>query len=462
MQSYEEFLASKATVAKPCGLGVVPELNPKLFPFQRDIVAWALKRGRACLFADCGMGKAFMSLEWSRVVHDHTGGNILILAPLAVSKQTVREGEKFGITVNICRTQEDVRPGINVTNYEMLHHFDASSFVGVVADESSILKSYSGATRNQIIESFKATPYKLACTATPAPNDHMELGNHSEFMGVMTRPEMLSMFMIHDGGDTSQWRLKGHAETAFWKWVCSWAVMIRKPSDLGYSDDGFDLPLLRFYEHVIESTQRSEGMLFAMPARTLQEQRAARRATMEARVAKVAELVNASNEPWLVWCELNDEGNALEKAIGGAVQVAGADSDDAKESRMLGFSDGTHRVLVSKPSLAGHGMNWQHCPNVAYVGLSHSWEQFYQSVRRCWRYGQTRPVNVHVVTTNLEMAVLENIKRKEADAERMASEMVSHMRETNIADVRGTRRDATEYLPLVKMRLPAWLRTEVT
>lgn len=460
---YEAFLEQKRITSPDVGIQTTVRLSGKLFPFQRDIVRWALRRGRAAIFADCGLGKTPMQLEWAKHVAKHSGRPVLILAPLAVSEQTAREGVKFGVLVTVCAEQADVKPGVNITNYEKLHRFDASAFGGVVLDESSILKSYDGATRTQIIDAFRETPFRLACTATPAPNDHMELGNHSEFLGAMTRAEMLAMYFTHDGGDTSKWRLKGHAEDTFWQWVCSWAIMLRKPSDLGYEDDGFDLPEMRIHRHIVKSTQRPEGMLFMMPAETLNEQRAARRASMGDRVRAVVDLVAAAPaEPWLVWCELNDEGDELERAIPGAVQVAGKHDNDTKSKRLSGFTIGDPQILVSKASLAGFGMNWQHCANVAFVGLSHSYEQFYQAVRRCWRFGQTRPVNVHVVTSDLELAVLDNVMRKEADAQKMAREMVGHMRDMNIAAVKGLHRTQTTYRPDRAMRIPSWCVREDT
>ena len=457
---YDVFLQSKANASPAVGIEKPGKLNDRMFPFQKDIVKWALRRGRAAIFADCGLGKSLMQLEWAHNVAKHTKGQVLILAPLAVAEQTVAEGEKFGIHVRLCNTQEDVGQGLNVTNYEKLHKFDPSAFDGVVLDESSILKSFDGSTKTVLIEAFQKTRFRLACTATPAPNDYMELGNHAEFLGAMTRAEMLAMYFVHDGGDTSQWRIKGHAENAFWDWVCSWGIMLRKPSDLGYEDAGFALPEMVIHKHVVQSTQRPEGMLFMMPAETLQEQRAARRASLNDRVNKVAELVNGSPEPWLVWCELNDEGDQLEKAIQGALQVAGKDNNETKSARLTGFAKGTPRILVSKPSLAGFGLNYQHCANVAFVGLSHSYEQFYQAVRRCWRFGQTRPVHVHIVTSDLELSILDNVLRKEKDSQKMAREMVGHMRDKNIASVRGLTRNVASYCPTEPMQIPSWLTSE--
>ena len=438
--AYADFLASKAVRHVPTGLDIVPALNPQLFDFQADIVRWALRKGRAAIFADCGMGKTAMQLEWAK----HIPGKVLILAPLAVSTQTVREGQKFHVDCAYSRTPIDAH--VTVTNYEMLDHFNPADYTAVVLDESSILKAYDGKFRTQIIESFRDVPFRLACTATPAPNDHMELGNHAEFLGVMTRTEMLSTFFVHDGGDTSKWRLKGHAEADFWRWMCSWAVMIRKPSDLGYEDGAFILPGLTMHQHVVEAQHTPDGALFAMEATTLQERQQARKLTTIERAQRVADLVaTRPDEPWLIWCNLNDESQTVTRMIEDAVEVTGSDSPEAKESRMLGFTAGDHRVLVTKPSIAGFGMNWQHCPNVVFLGLSDSYEQFYQAVRRCWRFGQTREVQCHVITSDIEGAVVANIQRKEADAARMAEEMVSHMHDLNEQEIRGTVRTKDEY-----------------
>jgi superfamily II DNA or RNA helicase len=429
---YAAFLARKAVTDPPTGLSKVPALNAALFEFQRDITAWALRRGRAAIFADCGMGKTAMQLEWAK----HVPGNVLILAPLAVAEQTVAEGAKFGIPVKYARAQADAGR-ITVTNYEMLDRFDPAHFAGVVLDESSILKSYDGATRTAIIETFRQTPFRLACTATPAPNDFMELGNHAEFLGVMSRVEMLSMFFVHDGGETQKWRLKGHAESEFWKWLSSWAVMIRKPSDLGYPDGAFILPELVMHDVTVRIDEPGSGQLFPMMASTLQERLQARRDTLKERIEHAAAIVNATQEPFLLWCNLNEESAQLAKAIPGAVEVTGSDSHEKKSAAMLGFSRGDIRVLVTKPSIAGFGMNWQHCNNMAFVGLSDSYEAFYQAVRRCWRFGQTKPVNVYVVTAETEGAVVANIKRKEADSMKMAENMVAHMKDLNTAAVHG-------------------------
>lgn len=437
---YKAFLANKRIETRFAGLKP-KEPHPILFDFQRDLVKWALRRGRACLFEDCGLGKTFQQIEWARQIP----GNVLILAPLAVADQTVKEAAKLECLVRYCRSQSEVKKGITITNYEMLEHFNPKKFKGVVLDESSIIKHFEGKFRNAIITGFADTPYRLACTATPAPNDHMELGNHAEFVGAMSRTEMLSMFFVHDGGDTSKWRLKGHAEIEFWKWVCSWAVMIRKPSDLGYSDGAFSLPALTVEQITVESKESGE-FLFPVEALTLQERIGARRDSIEERVTKCAELVNGSREAWVVWCNLNSESEALTAAINGAVQVQGSDPIDAKLKKLNDFSSGKTRVMITKPSIAGHGLNWQHCANVAFVGLSDSWEQYYQAVRRCWRFGQTREVAVHIITSTAEGQVVANIKRKEADADRMAAEMVKHMHSINEQNVKGVSKTEDAYV----------------
>ena len=419
-------------------------INPKLFNFQADIDRWAIRRGRAAIFADCGLGKTPMQLEWARQVNEHTNKPILIVAPLAVSVQTKREGNKFDIPVNICKDQSDIKNGINITNYEKLDHFDAYNFSGIVLDESSILKSYTGKTRNKIIEMFSRTPYKLACTATPSPNDFMELGNHAEFLGVLTRSEMLSMFFINDTANVGTWRLKGHGEDEFWKWVCSWAVMIKKPSDLGYDDDGFILPELSIIENKIEYGKPLPGNLFVKNATTLSDRRLARKETITQRCEQAAELATNSNQ-WLLWCGLNDESKMLKELIPDAVEVTGSDSDEHKESAIMDFAEGNIRALITKPKIAGFGVNWQSCSNMAFVGLSDSYESYYQCIRRCWRFGQDKPVNVHVITADIEGNVVDNIKRKEKDAEKMSEKMVGIMADYSKEEIKSTKQMEYDY-----------------
>jgi superfamily II DNA or RNA helicase len=424
---YRAFLDAKQVRHVASGFEA-PALNPGLFDWQAELVRWAVRRGSAALWLDCGLGKTFMQLEWARVVLERTKRDVLILAPLAVSGQTQREATKFGIEAHVARAAADVKPGINITNYERLDKFDPARFGAVVLDESSILKSFDGTLRQQITEFALKMPYRLACTATPAPNDYMELGNHSEFVGSLSRTEMLSTFFTHDGGETSKWRLKRHAEDEFWKWISSWAVYVRRPSDIGYSDDGFDLPKLNVTSHIIEAPPL-EGMLFATEARTLTEQRAARRQSLDERVKLAAKLANGNKQPWVIWCDLNDESEALHEAIPDSIEVTGSMDLDKKESALEAFTQGRERVIVTKPSMAGFGLNWQHCPNMIFAGLSHSFEKYYQAIRRCWRFGQQKPVSVHVIMSEAETSVLANIKRKERDAEKMAERISIHMKD---------------------------------
>lgn len=455
--NYQEYLNNKKIIDLPSGIDV-ESLNPMLFDFQRDIVKWALRRGRACVFADCGLGKTPMQLEWANQVHKSIG-DVLIVAPLAVASQTVKEGQKFGIEAAYSRDGNKATCGITITNYEMLCHFNPSDYAGVVLDESSILKSYTGKIRNEIIDMFSKTPYRLACTATPAPNDLMELGNHAEYVGAMSRTEMLAMFFVHDGGETQKWRLKGHAKNDFWKWVCSWAVMIRKPSDLGYDDNDFILPDLNIHEIVVEADHsQATDTLFVMEANTLQERQQARRDSIEDRSKKAAEIANSSDEPWLIWCDRNDESQLLSKLIHDSKEIKGSDHYKYKENTMLGFSDGSVKRLVTKPSIAGWGMNWQHCSKVIFVGLSDSYEQFYQAVRRSWRFGQKNPVDCYIITSSTEGAVVANIKRKEKQAQEMAMGMIANMHVYNEENLHGLQRTITGYSPKQKMIIPEWLK----
>ncbi len=456
---YSEFIKTKASRHEPSGFNVVEnKLNPMLFDWQKKLVAISLSRGRNALFEDCGLGKTFQSLEWSKFVSDKTDAPVLILAPLAVSHQTKREGDKFGVLVNICRDGDDVVPGVNITNYEKLDNFDPSVFSGIVLDESSILKNFSGKIRNKIIESFSQTPYKLCCTATPAPNDYTELGNTAEFLGVMTRSEMLSMFFINNTGDTTaNWRLKGHVrDNIFWEWVSSWAVMIQKPSDIGFEDGDFILPQLNIQDVVLPHTGERHT-LFVEPATTLTDRRNARKESLEERVLKTSRIINQSDDIWIAWCNLNAESDALRSAIRGSVEVRGSDTQEHKERSMLDFADGKIKCLVSKPSIAGMGMNFQSCSNMAFVGLSDSFEQYYQSVRRCWRFGQKKQVNAYIVTGEKEGNVVSNIKRKEHDMKKMFAGIRHHM-----ARVVGNKQSSlliktTDYKPKKHIEIPDFL-----
>ena len=450
--NYNDFISNKAFVLESCGINVDPdELNPMLFDFQRDIVRWALAKGRAAIFADCGLGKTIMQLEWADQIRKRTGGKVLILAPLAVSNQTKREGETFGINVNICTSQADVTAeAVNITNYEKLDNFIGNEFTAVVLDESSILKAFAGKIRNQIINCFAKTPYKLACTATPAPNDFMELGNHSEFLGVMTRAEMLSMFFVHDGGETSKWRLKGHAESLFWQWMSSWCVVVDNPQKLGYNADGYVLPELNIKQIIVDGEEP------VMESLTLTERREARRESLSERCKAAADIVNNSAENWLVWCDLNAESDMLSDLIGGAVNVQGSDKPEYKTRSMLDFSKDKIKCLITKPKIAGYGMNWQNCHNMIFVGLSDSFEAYYQAVRRCWRFGQSESVNVYIIISAKEGPVKANIERKQADNEKMKEQLIELTKDITKRELKSTCRISTPYDPSCLMELPKW------
>ncbi len=451
MQQYEEFISAKSKMSESHGFDIdTGMLNKHLFDFQRDIVKWALAKGKAAIFADCGLGKTLMQLSWAYEIYLHTGGSVLILAPLAVAAQTQSEGERFDIPVTICESDDDIVPGVNITNYEKLGRFNTDNLIGVVLDESSILKSFTGKVRTDLINRFSNTPYRLACTATPAPNDYMELGNHAEFLGIMSRNEMLSMYFTHDGSDTAKWRLKGHAENTFWEWMASWAVVLDNPASLGYEDDGYELPKLHVHEIVVDKTGED------VPTLSLLERRRARKASLESRCRAAADLVNASNEQWLVWCDLNDESTTLKEMIDLAEDVKGSDKATRKQGMMLGFGSGFLKCLVTKPSIAGFGMNWQNCHNMIFVGLSDSYEQYYQALRRCWRFGQKHEVNAYIVISEKEGAVKANIERKEADAIKMRDAMIALTRDAVRTELSKTRRESTEYNPCVPMVLPNW------
>lgn len=424
MADYLEFLASKRRQVPRVGIDVTPaDVHPTLHPWQAEIVCWAAGVGLAAIWADTGLGKTFMQVEWARL----SGDTSLIVAPLAVCQQTVREAAKLGVTARYVRDGSEVTgPGMYITNYEMIQHFAASLFDAVVLDESSILKNSAGAMRTLLIEHFRTVPRRLSCTATPAPNDPEELTSQAEFLGVMTRVEMLAAYFVHDSD--AGWRLKGHARGPMFRWMASWALAIRRPSDMGYDDDGYDLPGLSIREHLLPIDVVPEGQLFATDIGGVGGRAAVRKATAEARCRKVAELVGAEpTEPWVLWAGLNSEADMLADLIPGAVNVHGSMSPEDKAAALLGFADGEFRVLITKPSLASFGLNWQHCARMAFVGLSDSYEQYYQAIRRCYRYGQTRVVHAHVVLSDLEGQIAANIRRKEAEAARSTTQLVAAM-----------------------------------
>lgn len=446
--NYSDFLDRKTQLG--CDHGFEPSWMPdNLFPFQMSLVEWACRKGRAAIFADCGLGKTPMQLTWAENVVRKTDGRVLILTPLAVAFQTVKEGEKFGIEVKHRREGLQNGDRIVVTNYERLHYFNPNDFDGVVCDESSILKNFDGETRKAITDFMRKRPYRLLCTATAAPNDYIELGTSSEALGVMERRHMLAQFFTHDGGDTATWRLKGHArERLFWRWVCSWARACRKPSDLGFEDNGFKLPSLTVRDHIVTAAKPRDGYLFDISAVGLDEQREDLRRTIDERCGMVAELCNAHNQPAVCWCNLNAEADAIAGAVRGAVNVQGSDSDEEKEEAFAGFANGDIRVIVSKASIAGFGLNWQHCAHETFFP-SHSYEQYYQCVRRCWRFGQKNPVTVDMVTTDGQQNVLRNMERKAEAASEMFAQLVALMRdELQIKKTTGyTKRE----------EIPSWL-----
>ena len=419
--TYAEFLERKTVSARASGLVEIPRLNPHLFDFQRIVTGRALKSGRYALFLDTGLGKTICQIEWAK----HVPGRVLILAPVAVAPQTVREGrEKLGVDI-IHSRDGTIGQRITITNYERLHMFDTSAFTGVVLDESSILKSFTGKTRNLLVDTFRQTPFRLACTATPSPNDHTELGNHAEFLGVMTRESMLSRWFVNDTSDTGTWRLKGHAASDFWRWVSTWAACVSRPSDAGGDDSPFDLPPISTAMHVVESSARPDvdsGSLFGFTELSATNIHADKRSTLNERVQKSAELADTDDHA-IIWCESNDESSALAKAIPDSVEVRGSDDPDDKESKLDAFSRGEVKRIITKPSIAGFGLNWQHCAHVIFASLSFSYETFYQAIRRSWRFGQKRPVHVDVVLAESEQGIWRTIREKMESHEEMKSAM---------------------------------------
>lgn len=418
--SYADFLASKRREAIAVGPTIEPsEIHPMLHDWQAEVVTWAVRRGRAAIFADCGLGKTFMQLEWARLVAEST----LILAPLSVARQTVREAKKLDIDARYVRSGDDVDgPGIWITNYEMADEFDPADFGAVVLDESSILKNVDGKTRQRLTSRLAHVPYRLACTATPAPNDVSELCNHAEFLGVMPRAEMLAAFFVHD---EIGWRPKGHAVGPMYEWMATWSVAMRRPSDVGYDDTGYVLPPLTINAQVCDIEVTPEGQLFATDLGGIGGRAQVRRSTLDARCERAADLASGPGQ-WIVWCGLNDEANKVTALIDGAVNVEGSWSPDDKAEALEAFQDGAIRVLVTKPAIAGFGMNFQGCHQMVFVGLSDSYEAYYQAIRRCYRFGQTEPVDVHVVVSTLEQQIVENVRRKEHDAEITSAELVRY------------------------------------
>jgi hypothetical protein len=453
MTTYADFLARKSQLDGADGFEPlwIPDY---LFPFQASLVEWATRRGRSALFTDCGTGKTPMQLAWAENVRRKTGDPVLIVAPLAVSFQVEEEAEKFGLDAATSR-DGSVAAGITVTNYDRLHLFEASDFGGMVCDESSAIKAFDGVLRALVTEFMRKMRYRLLCTATAAPNDYLELGTSSEALGHLGYMDMLSRFFVNDAKTPHgqrrgpAWRFKGHAEEAFWRWVASWARAMRRPSDLGFSDDGFDLPPLEVREHIIQASVPREGALFDTPAMGLREEREEARRTLDERCEMAADLLRDADSA-VAWCQLNDESQALTRQIDGAVEVKGSDSADAKEEALHAFSRGEIRVLVTKPSIGAWGLNWQHCHRTTFFP-SHSYEQYYQAVRRFWRFGQRRPVVVDIVTTEGGTSALRNLQRKAAQADQMFAALVTHMRDAL------TVRRTDDYDKSVEA--PSWLRS---
>ena len=462
MSAYNDFVLRKLETILPSGLEHPYSIPASLFDFQRDLVQWGLRRGRAAIFADTGLGKSRMQVAWADEVVRRTGGSVIILAPLAVARQTVAEGVEVGITITHCRESCDVMPGINITNYDRIHKFDTSGFIGVVLDESSCIKHHTAKMFDSLLDAFGNTPYRLCATATPAPNDWTELGTHAEFLGVCTRSEMLAEFFVHDGGETQTWRLKGHARHEFWRWVSQWGACVRKPSDLGYDDTRYILPPLNVVDHLVESNEddiKDESMLFALEASSLTERRAAKKASLINRVDELSAMVNASKETWVIWCELNAEADALKAAIPDAVEIRGPDDADLKEKRLAAFAAGNIRVLITKPSITGWGLNWQHCFNTAFAGVSDSFEASYQAIRRFYRFGQKKEVNVHRFYSQMERAVVANNDRKQVDSIVMGEALAKETAEAVRSAVGSTTKQTNEYKAARPVKAPAWLRS---
>jgi DNA modification methylase len=428
-ESYEEFLSSKRIIAEKTGMEVPKQkISPVLYDFQRDLTRWALIRGKAALFEDCGLGKTLQQLEWAR----HVGGTVLIVAPLTVNEQTIREGKKLNLEVRNVRGKSELQPGINITNYEMIRHFVGADLSGIVLDESSILKSVDGATKKILLEHFTDIPYRLCCTATPCPNDIAEIANHSQFLGIMQRQEMLASFFVHD---EDGWRLRGHAAKPFYRWLASWAMAMKTPADLGYDASRYNLPELRIRDVIIPTEWRREGNLFAGGLHGIQDRTAIRKQSVKDRVKAAAKIANEADGQVIVWCGLNDEADAVSRAIEGSENLQGSDSNDRKRDVISRFLRGDLRVLVTKGKIAGFGMNFQCAHTMIFMGLGDSYEMYYQCIRRQYRFGQTKPVDVYIVVTDHEEEIVENVRRKEVEAETLSREIISAAREYEMEEL---------------------------
>lgn len=459
---YLDFLQNKVVAVGKAGFDAdASAINPMLFDWQRECVVWALGLGKAALFEECGLGKTFQQIEWARLVAEETGGKVLILAPLAVAHQTISEGRKLGVEIAYCRSQAAVEAAsarIVVTNYEMLKELTPESFSGVVLDESSILKAFTGHYKRMILNAFEHTPFKLACTATPAPNDHLELGNHAEFLNIMASNEMIARWFINNSMKAGGYRLKRHAADDFWRWVSSWAVCISRPSDLGYSDEGFDLPPLNIHEHVVkvDHTRAFErGQLVISGELSATEMWREKLSTAQDRAYRAREIVGDSSEPWIVWCDTNYEADLLKALFPQAIEVRGSESVSAKEQKLTAFSDGSARMIITKPDIAGFGLNWQHCHNQVFVGVTYSFEKTYQALRRSWRFGQSRIVDAHLIYAESEGNILQALREKQEAHSEMQAAMNKAAGEVGLG--KADRRETMLYAPNTRMDLPAWL-----
>lgn len=460
MTDYQSFIQRKHVRHESQGFDVpADELNANLFNWQSDIARFSLRKGRSALFADCGLGKTIMQLSWADAVVKHTGKPVLILCPIAVASQTCNEASRFEVDtpmINVRKDGQSGKPSIQIVNYDAIHKLNLSIYGGVALDESSILKNFTGKIKQQLCSSFAATPYRLACTATPSPNDIMELCNHAEFLGIMDRDVVLSRWFTHDGGDTSKWRLKKHGEADFWRWISSWAVCISKPSDIGGDDQGYDLPELRTTTHYVTPGTPPAGCLFDKGEKVsaTQVHQEKRRALAE-KTQIVADLVS-NGEQWAIWVDTDYEADALKKAIPDCIEVRGSTPDHKKEQYLVGFAAGEYRVIISKPKLAGFGLNWQNCHNTTYFA-GFSFESFYQSIRRMWRFGQQHPVNVHLIASDAEAAIVDTLQRKSQQHHEMTSAMASAMRDGMLEELYGNEKSLQAYRPAKAFSVPQFI-----
>lgn len=459
MDSYKEFLKKKRITTEHVGFEVALEdINQKCMDYQQAIIRWALRRGRAAIFGDTGNGKTIILAEWAKHVAAHTGGKILIATPLAVAMQTVEMAKDLlDIDIGYARHQSQVEKQITITNYEMLDEFDLMQFDGFVIDESSILKSSNGKTRDKLIELAQSIPYRLALTATPSPNDTMELGNHSEFLGIMRQVEMLAMYFTHDSGDTSKWVLKGHGKRKFWEWMATWACCFRNPTDLGFDGSRHVLPALNIHRVIIDSNP-SDGELFPTVSDGLLGRNKARRESLEKRVEESINIANSFDEPVVTWCLLNDEQEMLESGIDNSVSIQGSDSIDHKEKSIHGFVHGEFDKLIGKTSIFGFGLNLQRCSKTVFCGINDSFEQLYQAIKRFHRFGQTKPVDVWLVYSEAEGPIYENIMKKWRQHENMQAEMVEHMKDAMRREIFGAACETEEYAPTKQLVLPSFIK----